>query len=124
MINFAALESCRSGRTGQSRKLLTAQVVRGFESLTLRHRPPKPKRSEGIGGLFQNLSHLLIYIYRLRRMPSHFLPVMVPIGIFETKDYLPFALSYLISAIVFQKLIWFMKANVGKRKILAKDKKL
>ena len=30
-------ERCRSGRTGRSRKPLSAQAFRGFESLSLRH---------------------------------------------------------------------------------------
>ncbi len=46
------LERCRSGRTGRSRKPLTAQAVRGFESHPLRHpamldgrgREPPPAR--------------------------------------------------------------------------------
>ena len=36
----ASAERCRSGRTGRSRKPLTMQVVRGFESHPLRHISP------------------------------------------------------------------------------------
>jgi hypothetical protein len=40
------VERCRSGRTGRSRKPLSAQAFRGFESLSLRQLSSRPAASE------------------------------------------------------------------------------
>jgi hypothetical protein len=71
-------ERCRSGRTGRSRKPLCAQAYRGFESLPLRHPPPKSQlcvlsaakapRSWGLSSRAseQRHSHLTIWSHYLR----------------------------------------------------------